>query len=76
MKIIYWIYQLGVGGGVELVQTNKINYLKQQGHKVSIVTCDYDGRPTAYGIDPSIQIANFGINYAEDFQGLSIKMCS
>lgn len=67
MKIVYCIYQLGVGGGVERVLTSKVNYLVSQGHQVSILTCDYDGRPTAYGIDPSIPITNFGIDYAADF---------
>lgn len=67
MKIVYCIYQLGVGGGVERVLTSKVNYLVSQGHQVSILTCDYDGRPTAYGIDSSIPITNFGIDYAADF---------
>lgn len=67
MKIVYCIYQLGVGGGVERVLTSKVNYLVSQGHQVSILTCDYDGRPTAYGIDPSIPITNFGLDYATDF---------
>lgn len=67
MKIVYCIYQLGFDGGVERVLTSKVNYLKSHGYDVSIVTCDYDGRPTAYGIDPSIPITNFGLKYAEDF---------
>lgn len=67
MKIVYCVYELGVGGGIERVLTSRVNYLKAQGYDISILTCDYNGRPTAYGIDPSIPITNFGINYAEDF---------
>ncbi|MDY5858192.1 MAG: glycosyltransferase family 4 protein [Porphyromonas sp.] len=68
MKIVYCVYELGVGGGIERVLTSKVNYLVSQGHQVSILTCDYDGRPTAYGIDPRIPITNFDIDYASDYQ--------
>lgn len=68
MKIVYCIYQLGVGGGVERVLTSKVNWLVEHGHEVEIVTCDYDGRPSTYGIDPRIKVTDFGIDYAADFR--------
>lgn len=68
MKIVYCVYQLGVGGGIERVLTTKVNWLVSHGHEVEIITCDYDGRPTAYGIDPSVKITDFAIDYAEDFR--------
>lgn len=67
MKIVYCIYSMGVGGGVERVTTTKVNALVQQGHEVVILTTDYKGQPTAYGLDKSVKIIDFGLGYAEDF---------
>lgn len=67
MKIVYCIYSMGVGGGVERVTTTKVNALVQQGHEVVILTTDYKGQPTSYGLDKSVKIIDFGLGYAEDF---------
>ena len=76
MKIVYCIYQLGVGGGIERVLTNKVNYLEKQGYEISTVTCDYDGRPTSYCIDHSISISNLSLYNTEDLHISFLKMCS
>lgn len=67
MKIVYCIYSMGVGGGVERVTTTKVNALVQQGHEVVVLTTDYKGQPTSYGLDKSVKIIDFGLGYAEDF---------
>lgn len=68
MKIVYCIYQLGVGGGVERVLTNKVNYLVEQGHEVAILTCLPLKQAPMYGIDERVQIKSFTIDYASDWQ--------
>lgn len=68
MKIVYCIYQLGVGGGVERVLTNKVNYLVEQGHEVAILTCLPLKQAPMYGIDERVRIKSFTIDYASDWQ--------
>lgn len=68
MKILYCIYQIGVGGGVERVLVAKANYLKQKGHDVRIITCCPALQPSPYGLDPTIPVESFDIDYASEFK--------
>lgn len=68
MKIIYCVYQLGVGGGIERVFTSKANYLVSQGHEVTVLTCHPLANPPVYGLDERVQIHAFDIDYSSDFQ--------
>lgn len=68
MRIIYCIYELGVGGGVERVTTAKVNYLLGQGHEVHILTCRPLYQPPVYGMDERAIIHSFDIDYAADFR--------
>lgn len=68
MKIIYCIYELGVGGGVERVLTAKANYLIEQGYEVHILTCRPLYQPPVYGMDKRVILHSFDIDYAADFR--------
>lgn len=68
MKIVYCIYQLGVGGGVERVLTSKANYLVSHGHEVTVLTCHPLANAPVYGLDERVRIHAFDIDYSSDFQ--------
>lgn len=61
---------MGVGGGVERILTAKINYLVNLGYEVKIVITDYH-KPhklvPAYGLDSSVEIIHYPINFTEDY---------
>lgn len=74
MKILYCVYDMGVGGGVERVTTLKANYLKEQGHDVHILTCWPMSSLPKYGLHPEISVEwiGEGVEYHLDFQEASL----
>lgn len=69
MKIVYLIAGTYRAAGMERVLADKANWLAAQGHTVHILTTDQMGRPSAFAMDPSIQMQDLGINYEENNGG-------
>lgn len=63
MKIVYCIAGIFNSGGMERVLANKANYFAEQGHEVTIVTTDQNGRVPYFSLNPAIQQIDLGINY-------------
>ena len=69
MRIIYLIAGTYRAAGMERVLADKANWLAAHGHEVHVLTTDQMGRPSAFPMDPSIQIQDLGINYEENNGG-------
>ena len=69
MIIVYLIAGTYRAAGMERVLADKANWLAAQGHTVHILTTDQMGRPSAFAMDPSIQMLDLGINYEENNGG-------
>lgn len=62
---------------MERVLANKANYLIKQGHDVTVITTDQQGRNSYYSLDPKIQYVDLQINYTEDLKlGLAKRLVS
>ncbi|NGM64057.1 glycosyltransferase family 4 protein [Sphingobacterium sp. SGR-19] len=66
MNITYCILGMYNSGGMERVLANKANYLVAQGHNVSIITTDQQGRPSYFPLDAAIRVYDLHINYTDD----------
>ena len=66
MRIVYLIAGTYRAAGMERVLADKANWLAAHGHEVHVLTTDQMGRPSAFPMDPSIQIQDLGINYEEN----------
>lgn len=66
MKIVYCILGTYNSGGMERVLANKANYLIAQGHDVSIITTDQQGRPPYFLLNSAIKQYDLGINYTSN----------
>ena len=71
MHILYNIAGLYRPAGMERVLTDKANWLVGHGHKVTILTTEQKGRPTAFQLDSRVQTRDLGIGY-EDNNGGSL----
>ena len=69
MRIVYLIAGTYRAAGMERVLADKANWLAAHGHEVYVLTTDQMGRPSAFPLDPSIQIQDLGINYEENNGG-------
>lgn len=69
MIIVYLIAGTYRAAGMERVLADKANWLAAHGHTVHILTTDQMGRPSAFAMDPSIQMQDLGINYEENNGG-------
>ena len=69
MIITYLIAGTYRAAGMERVLADKANWLAAQGHTVHILTTDQMGRPSAFAMDPSIQMQDLCINYEENNGG-------
>lgn len=66
MKIVYCIHSVYNPGGMERVLLNKVRWLVNHGHQVSVVTTDQKGRPAFYPFPKQVRFTDFGINYSDD----------
>lgn len=66
MKIVYCIHGTFNSGGMEKIIINKANYLVEKGFKVFIITTEQKGRASFFGIHPSIECFDLGINYEDE----------
>ena len=66
MRIVYLIAGTYRAAGMERVLANKANWWAAHGHEVHILTTDQRGRPSAFAMDPSINMLDLGINYEEN----------
>ncbi len=63
MKIVYCIYDLSIGGGVERVLTTKVNYLVDNGYDVTIISLNNTDKPSFYELDSRIKRVAFKLKY-------------
>ena len=63
MTILYNIAATWNSGGMERALAIKANWLAAHGYKVYVITTDQRGLPSAFKMDPSIEIRDLGINY-------------
>ena len=66
MKIFYTIHSLCNPGGMERVLLNKVSWLAEHGHDVTVVTTDQHERPTFYPFPSSVRMIDLDINYSDD----------
>lgn len=66
MKIVYCHCSVYNPGGMERVLLNKVRWLAAQGHDVTVVTTDQDGRAPFYDFPVSVRMVDLGINYSAD----------
>lgn len=66
MKIVYCIHSVYNPGGMERVLLNKVRWLVNHGHQVSVVTTDQKGLPAFYPFPEQVRFTDFGINYSDD----------
>lgn len=62
MKIVYIIPELSYPGGIGRVTTNKVNYWKQKGHDVAIITDIQGHTPTYYELEQGIDLFDLGFS--------------
>ena len=66
MTILYNIAATWNSGGMERALAIKANWLAAHGCKVYVITTDQRGLPSAFGMDPSIEFRDLGIDYDEN----------
>lgn len=66
MKIVYCIAGTYNSGGMERVLANKANYWARQGHEVSIITTEQEGRKPYFPLDERIACYDLAIGYEQN----------
>lgn len=66
MHILYNIAGLYRPAGMERVLTDKANWLVANGYRVTILTTEQKGRPTAFPLDSRVQTRDLGIGYEDN----------
>jgi len=72
MKIVYVFRSLAVRGGIERILTDKMNWLVEHGHEVTMLTTDQGSHPVPYTVDKRVRFTDLGIcfHYQYRFSGL------
>ena len=65
LKIVYCTPSIYIAGGVERVLTSKVNYLAGQGHDVTIILTDGNGRQPFYQLSDKVKVVNLNIGFEE-----------
>lgn len=71
MHILYNIAGLYRPAGMERVLTDKANWFVENGHRVTILTTEQNGRPYAFPLNPGVEVVDLAIGY-EDNNGGSL----
>ena len=66
MNLLYCHCSLYNPGGMERVLLNKVRWLTEAGHRVTVVTTDQQGRPPFYEFPEGVELIDLGINYSLD----------
>lgn len=66
MNLLYCHCSLYNPGGMERVLLNKVKWLTEVGHRVTVVTTDQQGRPPFYEFPEGVELIDLGINYSLD----------
>ena len=67
MKIVYNLLEGVNCGGIERIVFAKANWLSKQGHDVTIITTDRNGRNPFFHLNENIKWIDLGINYRQDW---------
>lgn len=66
MNLLYCHCSLYNPGGMERVLLNKVRWLTEAGHRVTVVTTDQQGRRPFYEFPEGVELIDLGINYSLD----------
>ena len=74
MRILYVFRSLAVGGGVERVLVDKMNYLSSKyGYEVYMLTTDQGTHPIPYSLEKKVHLEDLGINIYHQYRYHGIK---
>ena len=59
MRVVFVLHSLANYAGIERVMSDKMNYMAQQGHQVTLVTYEQGLHPYSYALNDSIRCINF-----------------
>lgn len=55
MKIIFIVKSFAMKAGVERIMSDKMNYLAEKGHKITLITYEQGDHPFSFSLHPSIK---------------------
>lgn len=68
MKIVYVFRSLALWGGIERILTDKMNWLADHGHEVTIITTDQGSHPLTYPLDSRVRHTDLGISFHHQYR--------
>lgn len=66
MKLVYCLLGTFNSGGMERIVIKKANWFASQGHDVTIVTTEQQGRPHFFPVDERIRCVDLDVNYRDN----------
>ncbi len=63
MRIVYLIRALAIHGGIERVVVDKMNFLAEQGHEVTLVTYEQGSHPCVFHLNSNIRMVELDCRF-------------
>lgn len=75
MRIVYLIRAIAIRGGIERVVVDKMNFLTEQGHEITLVTYEQGTHPCVYQLNPNIRVKDLDCRYFTLYRyGLLVRL--
>ena len=74
MKIVFIIKSFAMKAGVERLMSDKMNYMAEKGHKITLVTYEQGTHPMPFALHPSITHIDLNTNVNDIPNGLMLQI--